>query len=119
MPVPVVRGFTALQVETFVTKNLKAQFPFIKKVDLFNDDWETVISNFKLGVSTLHLPDYIILLLINSSAEVFQNRVAKLVNVDIVFDKKENILMKLILLCCRMKVVILTILRFLLLLASI
>jgi hypothetical protein len=53
VPVPVVRGFTALKVETFVTKNLKTQFPFIKKVDLFNDDWQTVISNFKLGVSAL------------------------------------------------------------------
>ena len=53
VPVPVVRGFTALKVETFVTKNLKAQFPYTKKVDLFNDDWQTVISNSKLGVSAL------------------------------------------------------------------
>ena len=65
---PVVRGFTALKVETVVTKGLNARFPFIKKVDLFNDDWETVISNFKLGIITVNLADYIILLLTNISA---------------------------------------------------
>ena len=54
--------------------------PLHQEGDLFNDDWETVVSNFKLGVSTLHLPDYIILLLINSSAaDAVQNRVAELV----------------------------------------
>ena len=80
VPVPVVRGFTAIKVETVVTKELKAQFPFIKKVDLLNDDCETVISNSKLGVSTMNLADYVILLLTNSSAaDAVQNRVVELV----------------------------------------
>ena len=51
VPVPFLRGFAALKTETVVTKGINARFPYIKKVDLINDDWKTVVSNFKLGVT--------------------------------------------------------------------
>ena len=43
------RGVTAFMVEGFLTKELKLNFPYIKRVDLKVDTWSTVMANSKVG----------------------------------------------------------------------